>query len=303
MNTAPRFLIPVVVGIAVVVMLVISQKKSPEDDASANVDKQASSSASKEAETVELAAKEKAETEAAEVAAKAKAEAAEIAAKAKAEAEAAEIATKAKAEAEAAEIAAKAKAEAEAEAAEIAAKAKAEAEAEAAEIAAKAKAEAAELAAKAETAKLAEKAKAEAADLAAKANLAKAAATTAIASVSSNGNSSAPQYGVKDGMVDKGTFNGYRRFHGTCHACHGQDAAGGSFAPSLVESLKTIDYAEFTKVVTDGRQATSSTGAVSAMPAFSNDPNIMKHLDDIYRYLAARSDGVVGTGRPMKIPK
>ena len=51
-----------------------------------------------------------------------------------------------------------------------------------------------------------------------------------------------PQYVVEDGMVDKATFNGYRRFHGICHTCHGQDAMGSTFAPSLVESLKDITY-------------------------------------------------------------
>lgn len=112
-----------------------------------------------------------------------------------------------------------------------------------------------------------------------------------------------PQYTVKDGKVDKGTYNGYRRFHGTCHACHGQDAMGSSFAPSLVESLKTVDYETFVKTVTEGRQVTDASGAVKAMPSFGNDPNITKHLDDIYRYLSARSDGVLAPGRPKKIPK
>ena len=113
----------------------------------------------------------------------------------------------------------------------------------------------------------------------------------------------APEYVVKDGKADKATFNGYRRFHGTCHACHGQDAAGGSFAPSLVESLKTLSYDEFKKVILEGRQATDASGAVNAMPSFANDKNITKHLDDIYRYVSARSDGVLGTGRPEKLPK
>jgi mono/diheme cytochrome c family protein len=112
-----------------------------------------------------------------------------------------------------------------------------------------------------------------------------------------------PEYTVKDGKVDKGTYNGYRRFHGTCHACHGQDALGGSFAPALVESLKTVDYDTFVKTVMEGRQVTDATGAVKAMPSFGQDPNITKHLDDIYRYLKARSDGVLGPGRPKKIPK
>lgn len=113
----------------------------------------------------------------------------------------------------------------------------------------------------------------------------------------------APQFTIKEGKVDKGTYNGYRRFHGTCHACHGQDAMGGSFAPSLVESLKTIEYDAFKKVVAEGRQTTDSSGAVKAMPAFGHDPNVMKHLDDIYRYLKARAVGGLPAGRPKKIPK
>ncbi len=112
-----------------------------------------------------------------------------------------------------------------------------------------------------------------------------------------------PKYVVEDGKVDKATFNGYRRFHGTCHACHGQDAMGGSFAPSLVESLKTVDYESFVTTVMEGRQAQGSDGSVSAMPAFSNDPNVTKHLDDIFRYLTARADGKIGAGRPPKLPK
>jgi len=112
-----------------------------------------------------------------------------------------------------------------------------------------------------------------------------------------------PQYVVMDGQVDKATFNGYRRYHGTCHACHGQDAMGGSFAPALTESLKTVDYETFVKTVMEGRQATTATGAVSAMPAFSEDPNVTKHLDDIYRYLSARAEGVLPAGRPPKLPK
>lgn len=161
--------------------------------------------------------------------------------------------------------------------------------AEYAELAAKHAAAAAESAAAAQ----------QAADDAKAAAAAESTAATTTASVTTDG----PQYKVVDGQVDKPTFNGYRRFHGTCHACHGQDAAGGSFAPSLVESLKTMDYATFTKTVLEGRQSASSGGGTSAMPAFANDPNVTKHLDDIYMYVKARSDGALGTGRPKKLPK
>lgn len=112
-----------------------------------------------------------------------------------------------------------------------------------------------------------------------------------------------PQFVLQDGKVDKGTYNGYRRFHGTCHACHGQDAAGSSFAPSLVESLKDMDYETFRETVLNGREGQDASGAVSAMPSFANDKNVTKHLDDIYRYVSARANGGLGTGRPERIPK
>ncbi|ASJ70221.1 c-type cytochrome [Granulosicoccus antarcticus] len=112
-----------------------------------------------------------------------------------------------------------------------------------------------------------------------------------------------PQYVVEDGKVDKATYNGYRRFHGTCHACHGQDALGSSIAPALVESLKTMDYETFKKTVYEGRQTTDASGAVNAMPSFAIDKNITKHLDDIYRYLSARAADALPPGRPEKIPK
>jgi mono/diheme cytochrome c family protein len=112
----------------------------------------------------------------------------------------------------------------------------------------------------------------------------------------------APQYVVENGKVDKATFNGYRRFHGTCHACHGQDALGGSFAPALAESLKVLDYATFKKTVMEGRQVKDASGAIQAMPSFANDKNVTKHLDDMYRYLKARADGVLQPGRPEKLP-
>jgi hypothetical protein len=38
------------------------------------------------------------------------------------------------------------------------------------------------------------------------------------------------------------------------------------------------------------------------MPAFGTNPNVMCYLDDIYAYLRARSDGVIGRGRPAHEP-
>ena len=54
---------------------------------------------------------------------------------------------------------------------------------------------------------------------------------------------------TKDYKVDWGTWNGFRRYHDACHVCHGPNALGSTFAPSLAESLQTMDYATFMQTV------------------------------------------------------
>lgn len=109
-----------------------------------------------------------------------------------------------------------------------------------------------------------------------------------------------PLYAVRDGKVDQGTYNGYRRYASSCHVCHGPDGLGSSFAPALTDSLKRMDYWQFTDVVTNGRTNMGATGD-RVMPTFGTDPNVMSNLADIYRYLKARSDDKVGRGRPERI--
>ncbi len=109
-------------------------------------------------------------------------------------------------------------------------------------------------------------------------------------------------YLIKDGKVDFGTYNGYRRYEAYCLRCHGPDGAGSSYAPALVESLKRLDHEQFTDVVVNGRKNVS-TSQQSVMPAFGYAEDVMLNLEDIYAYLKARSDGEVGRGRPARLPK
>lgn len=109
-------------------------------------------------------------------------------------------------------------------------------------------------------------------------------------------------YMVKDGVVDWYTFSGFRRYHSECHVCHGPDGLGSSFAPALVESLKTVDYEQFLEVVVNGRRQASASGQ-KVMPAFAENKNVMCFIDDLYAYLKARSDGAIGRGRPVKESK
>ena len=106
-------------------------------------------------------------------------------------------------------------------------------------------------------------------------------------------------YSVVDGKVDKATYNGYRRYHASCHVCHGPDGLGSSYAPNLVESLKVLSYDQFNEVVINGRQNLTA-GQEKVMPAFGSVEDVAIYIDDLYAYLKARSDGVIGRGRPER---
>jgi methanol metabolism-related c-type cytochrome len=110
----------------------------------------------------------------------------------------------------------------------------------------------------------------------------------------------AKPYTVQDGKVDKQTYNGWRRYTESCLRCHGPDGAGSSYAPSLAESLKHLDEDQFKEVVINGRRNVT-TSAENVMPAFGEVEDVVLYLDDIYGYLKARSDGVLGRGRPPRI--
>lgn len=107
-------------------------------------------------------------------------------------------------------------------------------------------------------------------------------------------------YIIRDGKVDYGTYNGYRRYHSACHTCHGPDALGSSYAPALKDSLNALSYSEFLDVVVNGRQNLSA-GRESVMPAFAENTDVMLYIDHIYAYLKARADDKVGRGRPQRL--
>lgn len=93
-------------------------------------------------------------------------------------------------------------------------------------------------------------------------------------------------------VTDRATYVGWRTFHATCHACHGQNAVGSSFAPSL---MKPIDKERFVDVVTNG-----FTGQIGVMPAWGQNPNVKDFIDELYAYQQARADGVLKPGRPKR---
>ena len=107
-------------------------------------------------------------------------------------------------------------------------------------------------------------------------------------------------YTAVDGKVDKKTFNGWRRYTESCLRCHGPDGAGSSYAPDLVNSVKHMTRDQFNEIVVNGR-TNVTTASQSVMPAFGTVEDVMDYLDDIWAYLKARADGVLGRGRPPRI--
>jgi mono/diheme cytochrome c family protein len=101
-------------------------------------------------------------------------------------------------------------------------------------------------------------------------------------------------YRVIDGKVDARTYNGFRRYHAGCNPCHGPDGMGSTFGPSLVDRLPDVEA--FRRIVRDGR-----TNGPSVMKGFADHPNVAPYVDDIYAYLQARADGVLGRDRPARL--
>ena len=107
-------------------------------------------------------------------------------------------------------------------------------------------------------------------------------------------------YQIEGGKVDRGTYNGYRRYGNSCLACHGPDGLGSSYAPNLVESLKHLSQEQFMEVVINGRRNVTASQQ-NVMPAFGEVEDVALYINDIYGYLKARSDGALGRGRPQRM--
>jgi methanol metabolism-related c-type cytochrome len=109
-----------------------------------------------------------------------------------------------------------------------------------------------------------------------------------------------PTYKIApDGTVDWYTYSGYRRYHSECHVCHGPDGLGSTYAPPMLDSLKTMSYGDFLAIVATGRKNVG-TASKNVMPALGTNPNVACYMDDLYVYLRARANDAWGRVRPAK---
>jgi methanol metabolism-related c-type cytochrome len=103
----------------------------------------------------------------------------------------------------------------------------------------------------------------------------------------------------KDGTMDWFSFSGYRRYGANCLVCHGPDALGSSYAPALMDSLKTLTYPQFLQTVAAGKKDVNNSSNL-VMPSFGDNKNVQCYINDIYVYIRARSLGIMDRARPSK---
>jgi mono/diheme cytochrome c family protein len=132
---------------------------------------------------------------------------------------------------------------------------------------------------------------------------------------------------VIDGRVDAGTYAGWKLYHTACYVCHGVGGGGTGVAPNLVERIGNYTPRGFAaKVLSSYRIVPMPDGAPAdrgaereallellmkrerqlqgqpLMPAWDVDDEVAPHVLDLYAYLTARAAGVLGPGKPRRLP-
>lgn len=84
-----------------------------------------------------------------------------------------------------------------------------------------------------------------------------------------------PTYKIeKNGAVDWYTYIGYTMYGANCLQCHGPDALGSSYAPSLVDALKSLNTSDVKSVIIGGKKNINSSQEL-VIPAFGVNKNVM----------------------------
>jgi mono/diheme cytochrome c family protein len=93
------------------------------------------------------------------------------------------------------------------------------------------------------------------------------------------------------------TYEGWKQFQLNCSRCHGQDATGTSFAPSLVQALgnggPVPTQAVFLQIACNGVPGTG-------MPSWCKLGLDTDKLREIYLYVDGRGNGTIHSGRPVE---
>jgi len=103
-------------------------------------------------------------------------------------------------------------------------------------------------------------------------------------------------YQLVEGKISENAMNGWRTYNGGgCGTCHGKGGIG-AVGPDLANSAANVlSKEEFLDVVTNGRSGTM-------MRPHKTNKRVMDNIEDLYVYLLARGDGVLGPGNLIKMP-
>jgi mono/diheme cytochrome c family protein len=107
-----------------------------------------------------------------------------------------------------------------------------------------------------------------------------------------------PYHPVPRDTVDNETYQGWKQYSLHCARCHGDDALGSSFGPSLVEALgpegDVSSREKFLEVLHGSR-------AEKGMPSAAKMGLDSTYFEGLYRYLADRGSGKLKGGRPARL--
>jgi mono/diheme cytochrome c family protein len=102
---------------------------------------------------------------------------------------------------------------------------------------------------------------------------------------------------VATDTLPSSTYAGWEQFQVNCSRCHGQDAQGTSFAPSLVQALgpggPVKTETQFLSIACNGVPGTG-------MPAWCKLGLGDDQLRQIYLYVSGRARGTIHPGRPVE---
>jgi cytochrome c len=97
--------------------------------------------------------------------------------------------------------------------------------------------------------------------------------------------------------VDNETYQGWKQFSLHCSRCHGDEALGSTFGPSLVTSLGPTGQISTREKFMDVLQNGIKDKGMPTAAKMGLDPG---YFEGLYRYLAGRGSGMLKGGRPAR---
>lgn len=106
-----------------------------------------------------------------------------------------------------------------------------------------------------------------------------------------------PYHPAPRDTVDAVAYRGWQQFMLQCSRCHGEEAQGSTFGPSLLTALRADGNVptreEFMDVLANGRND-------KGMPSAAKMGIDSTYFEGLYQYIKGRSDGRLHGGRPAR---